>query len=63
MYVGDAKGRVWSWMVAAADGGAKFVDHWVRDDGSESCTSCRVKFTMKERRHHCRNCGQLFCSR
>ena len=38
------------------------VDHWCKDEGSESCTDCGVKFTIYERRHHCRSCGKLFCS-
>lgn len=61
VYVGDAKGRVWSWSVT--DQAGKFVDHWARDEGTDSCTACRTKFSLTERRHHCRNCGQLFCAK
>lgn len=32
---------------------------WV--DGSE-CHRCRVAFGITRRRHHCRHCGQIFCS-
>ena len=38
------------------------VDHWVKDEGSEACVGCTVKFTIYERRHHCRACGKVFCS-
>ena len=38
------------------------VDHWCKDEGSEECLGCKVKFTIYERRHHCRACGKLFCS-
>ena len=38
------------------------VDHWMKDEHSESCVDCKVKFTIYERKHHCRNCGQVFCS-
>ncbi len=38
------------------------VDHWCKDEGSESCVGCGVRFTIYERRHHCRACGKLFCS-
>ena len=38
------------------------VDHWTKDEGAESCLGCGVKFTIYERRHHCRACGKLFCS-
>ena len=38
------------------------VDHWCKDEGFESCVGCGVRFTIYERRHHCRACGRLFCS-
>ena len=41
---------------------AGMVDHWCKDEGSESCVGCGVRFTIYERRHHCRACGRLFCS-
>jgi len=30
------------------------VDHWVKDEGVSGCTDCGVKFTIYERKHHCR---------
>ncbi|XP_073985786.1 WD repeat and FYVE domain containing 3 bchs [Rhodnius prolixus] len=60
VYVGDARGRVFSWSVAEQPGRA---DHWLKDDGAEVCTACHVRFSIYERRHHCRNCGLLFCSK
>jgi hypothetical protein len=62
MYVGDARGRVFSWSVAEQPGRA-MADHWLKDEGAESCVGCGVRFSLYERRHHCRNCGLLFCSR
>ncbi|XP_064458168.1 WD repeat and FYVE domain-containing protein 3-like isoform X2 [Ornithodoros turicata] len=62
VYVGDARGRIFTWSVTEHPGRA-IADHWVRDEGGDSCLACGVRFSFSERRHHCRNCGQLFCSR
>jgi len=34
---------------------------WQPDDSSMVCTGCAAHFTILNRRHHCRNCGGLFC--
>ena len=34
---------------------------WMDDDDSPCCLICENNFTMKRRRHHCRNCGRLVC--
>jgi len=60
--VGDARGRVHSWSINDVSG-RSIADHWLKDDTTESCTKCRVRFSLTERRHHCRNCGHVFCSR
>ncbi|XP_038070837.1 lateral signaling target protein 2 homolog [Patiria miniata] len=36
---------------------------WVPDDSATECTSCKALFTMLRRKHHCRNCGKIFCGR
>lgn len=61
VYVGDARGRVFSWSVCEIPG--KAADHWLKDEGADYCAGCTVKFTIYERKHHCRNCGQVFCSK
>jgi len=35
---------------------------WVDDAETDSCMTCRKNFTMRIRRHHCRNCGGIFCN-
>jgi len=35
---------------------------WMPDDASPECTECRVQFSLINRRHHCRQCGLLFCA-
>ncbi|XP_036323028.1 lateral signaling target protein 2 homolog isoform X2 [Rhagoletis pomonella] len=34
---------------------------WVPDDKAPRCMACRTQFTAFRRRHHCRNCGGVFC--
>lgn len=62
VYVGDARGRVFTWSMAEQPGRG-MADHWLRDEGAENCVGCNVRFNLYERRHHCRNCGQVFCSK
>ena len=35
---------------------------WQKDDHSPTCVGCSASFTFTTRRHHCRNCGKIFCS-
>eukprot|EP01064_Diplonema_japonicum_P034375 TRINITY_DN70_c1_g1_i5.p1 TRINITY_DN70_c1_g1~~TRINITY_DN70_c1_g1_i5.p1 ORF type:complete len:736 (+),score=80.62 TRINITY_DN70_c1_g1_i5:66-2210(+) len=34
---------------------------WYPDKLAETCLSCRTLFTIVTRRHHCRQCGYIFC--
>uniref|UniRef100_A0A0A9ZF36 Zinc finger FYVE domain-containing protein 9 n=1 Tax=Lygus hesperus TaxID=30085 RepID=A0A0A9ZF36_LYGHE len=36
---------------------------WVPDTDSDLCMQCQLKFTMIRRRHHCRACGLVLCSK
>ncbi|XP_010266837.1 PREDICTED: protein FREE1-like [Nelumbo nucifera] len=38
-------------------------DHWVPDEAVSKCTACRTDFGAFVRRHHCRNCGDIFCDK
>ena len=35
---------------------------WELDENVFKCNSCYVDFTILVRRHHCRNCGKIFCA-
>ncbi|CAF0758317.1 unnamed protein product [Rotaria sordida] len=62
VFVGDARGRIFSWTVSDNPGRTN-ADHWIKDETVGACKDCSIRFSFAERRHHCRNCGQLFCAR
>lgn len=35
---------------------------WVPDHAASACMKCNTNFWFGRRKHHCRNCGRLFCS-
>ncbi|XP_054263300.1 zinc finger FYVE domain-containing protein 21-like isoform X1 [Macrosteles quadrilineatus] len=35
---------------------------WIPDKEAPACTRCGIKFGFTTRRHHCRRCGQIYCS-
>ena len=43
------------------DSGALIPRRWVENDEVEACHRCGSHFSFWRRRHHCRNCGQIFC--
>ncbi|KAH9949349.1 hypothetical protein B0H21DRAFT_777324 [Amylocystis lapponica] len=38
-------------------------DYWMDDALCKECYDCKSVFTAWRRKHHCRICGQVFCSR
>lgn len=36
--------------------------YWMPDAAVTECTLCMVRFSVTVRKHHCRLCGQIFCS-
>ncbi|XP_055389244.1 lateral signaling target protein 2 homolog [Condylostylus longicornis] len=34
---------------------------WIPDEDAPRCMACTIPFTAFRRRHHCRNCGGVFC--
>ncbi|GFG39453.1 hypothetical protein Cfor_08402 [Coptotermes formosanus] len=35
---------------------------WTEDSDAISCSLCQKEFSLIVRKHHCRNCGQIFCN-
>ncbi|XP_050549440.1 putative 1-phosphatidylinositol 3-phosphate 5-kinase isoform X2 [Spodoptera frugiperda] len=60
--------RISSLIALGSGGGTKYADtelarYWMPDDISRECYECASRFSTLRRRHHCRVCGQIFCSR
>lgn len=36
---------------------------WVEDSDANSCVLCKNKFNQLRRKHHCRQCGHVFCNK
>lgn len=36
---------------------------WMPDSETDVCLKCSIKFSFRIRRHHCRACGLIFCSK
>uniref|UniRef100_A0A8C6Z771 RUN and FYVE domain-containing protein 1 n=1 Tax=Nothoprocta perdicaria TaxID=30464 RepID=A0A8C6Z771_NOTPE len=35
---------------------------WLKDDEATHCKQCEKEFCLSRRKHHCRNCGDIFCN-
>ncbi|XDV37631.1 hypothetical protein PO909_007205 [Leuciscus waleckii] len=35
---------------------------WLKDDEATQCKQCLKEFSIARRKHHCRNCGDIYCS-
>lgn len=45
LYVGDARGRVFSWSVTEQPNRG-MADHWLKDEGADQCVGCRVRYVI-----------------
>ncbi|XP_068440798.1 RUN and FYVE domain-containing protein 1 isoform X2 [Clinocottus analis] len=35
---------------------------WLKDDEATQCKHCEKEFSIARRKHHCRNCGDIYCN-
>lgn len=38
-------------------------EYWMKDEKVKECYDCKQSFSAFRRRHHCRICGQIFCTK
>ncbi|XP_017877426.1 1-phosphatidylinositol 3-phosphate 5-kinase isoform X2 [Ceratina calcarata] len=50
-------------IVALKSNDSQLRSYWMPDSVSKQCYECGERFTTFRRRHHCRVCGQIFCSK
>lgn len=58
----EKKKGLTDWMNLIKPGNEE-KDHWVPDEVVSKCTACGTDFGAFVRRHHCRNCGDIFCDK
>ncbi|PWN19696.1 hypothetical protein BCV69DRAFT_300006 [Microstroma glucosiphilum] len=44
-------------------GASHSKEWWMPDHSAKECSACASPFGIARRRHHCRCCGQIFCSK
>lgn len=52
-----------SWIPRRSDPASVSRDFWMPDQSCRVCYECDSLFTVFNRRHHCRHCGLVFCSK
>ncbi|XP_076228988.1 1-phosphatidylinositol 3-phosphate 5-kinase fab1 isoform X2 [Nomia melanderi] len=50
-------------IVALKSNDSQLRSYWMPDSVSKQCYDCGERFTTFRRKHHCRVCGQIFCSK
>jgi len=58
-FIKDKQARA---LVAGGENSAVLTKRaWVEDHEAADCMACKSVFTFVNRKHHCRNCGGIFC--
>jgi len=56
-WTADETGLVLRWTVS------EHQEHWIDNKDVTQCPKCNTRFTYRERRHHCRKCGGIYCEK
>lgn len=58
----DLVGKLKSWIGRSEPANVS-RDFWMPDQSCRVCYECDSQFTLFNRRHHCRHCGRVFCTK
>ncbi|KAG0242758.1 hypothetical protein B0O80DRAFT_460532 [Mortierella sp. GBAus27b] len=60
---GHHKGNSLTKLIRRARGEGVSKEYWMTDENAKECFGCSAPFSMIRRKHHCRICGVIFCSK
>ncbi|KAG0085425.1 1-phosphatidylinositol-3-phosphate 5-kinase [Podila epicladia] len=60
---GHQKGNSLTKVIRRLRGEGVNRDYWMADENAKECFGCSASFFVFRRRHHCRICGHIFCSK
>ncbi|KAF9961949.1 1-phosphatidylinositol-3-phosphate 5-kinase [Mortierella alpina] len=60
---GHQKGNSLTKVIRRLRGEGVNRDYWMADENAKECFVCSASFFILRRKHHCRICGHIFCSK
>ena len=57
------KSRIGSVTYDAKEFAKRNRNEWIDSNTVKNCQKCARQFTMTTRKHHCRECGKVFCAK
>ncbi|KAG9062337.1 1-phosphatidylinositol-3-phosphate 5-kinase [Linnemannia hyalina] len=60
---GHHKGNSLTKVIRRLRGEGVNKDYWMADENAKECFGCSASFFVFRRKHHCRICGHIFCSK
>ncbi|KAI8606363.1 hypothetical protein EDD21DRAFT_298271 [Dissophora ornata] len=60
---GHQKGNSLTKLIRRVRGEGVSKEYWMTDENAKECYGCSASFFVFRRKHHCRICGHIFCSK